>query len=177
MVLFLLLDKFLPVQEHEVMWNVNHDMDNIVTPVDAEGFDELLRDAGYEDDKRNFVIQGFKEGFELNYEGDRQVKRMSKNLKFQKGVGTPLELWNKVMKEVQAGRYAGPFEEPPFEYFIQSPIGLVPKDQGTKTHLIFHLSHPRDVKGGKSKNSVNGCIPEHLCSVEYPDFRMRFVFV
>ena len=42
MVLFLLLDKFLPVQEHEVMWNVNHDMDNIVTPVDAESFDELL---------------------------------------------------------------------------------------------------------------------------------------
>ena len=75
------------------------------------------------------------------------------------------------MKEVQAGRYAGPFEELPFEYFIQSPIGLVPKDQGTKTRFIFHLSHPRDGKGGKSKNSVNGCIPEHLCSVEYPDFQ------
>ena len=77
--MFILLDKFLTVQEHEVMWNVNHDMDNIVTPVDAEVFDELLRDAEYEDDKCNFVIQEFKEGFGLNYEGDWQVKRMSKN--------------------------------------------------------------------------------------------------
>ena len=68
------------------------------------------------------------------------------------------------MKEVQLGRYAGPYESPPFEYFVQSPIGLVPKDKGRKTRLIFHLSYPRDGE------SVNSGIPKHLSSVKYPDF-------
>ena len=49
------------------------------------------------------------------------------------------EMWSKVMKEVKGGLYADPFEKPPFDNFIQSPIGLVPKDHGTKTRVIFHL--------------------------------------
>ena len=67
------------------------------------------------------------------------------------------------MKEVNLGRYAGPFEDPPFEHFIQSPIGLVPKDGGKNTRLIFHLSYPRD--GGNS--SVNANTPPDLCRVKY----------
>ena len=68
------------------------------------------------------------------------------------------------MKEVQAKRVAGPFEKVPFEYYIQSPIGLVQKDNGTKTRLIFHLSYQ---KGGAS---VNAGILVEECSVQYPDF-------
>ena len=48
------------------------------------------------------------------------------NLKFR--VGNPTILWNKVMKEVGLGRYAGPFKQIPFNNYIQSPIGLVEKD-------------------------------------------------
>ena len=84
------------------------------------------------------------------------------NLKLR--VGSPIELWNKVMLEVQKARYAGPFNEPPFEYYVQSPIGLVPKDKGKKTRLIFHLSYPRN------GDSVNSQIPKEVCSVSYPDF-------
>ena len=81
-------------------------------------------------------------------------------------VGDKIELWNKVMKEVQLGRYAGPYEEPPFESYIQSPIGLVPKD-GNKTRLIFHLSYPRTAE---QNISVNANTPEELCTIKYPDF-------
>ena len=49
------------------------------------------------------------------------------------------------MKEVKEGRYAGPFESIPFDSYIQSPIGLVPKDGGKDTRLIFHLSYIRGV--------------------------------
>ena len=91
-----------------------------------------------------------------------KVKRFAPNLRLR--VGSPKELWNKVMKEVELGRYAGPFEEPPFEYFVQSPIGLVPKDKGLKTRLIFHLSYPR------TGESVNSGIPKERCTVKYPDF-------
>ena len=92
------------------------------------------------------------------------VRITAPNLKFRE-VGDPITLWNKVMKEVKEQRYAGPFEEIPFDNFIQSPIGLVPKDGGKDTRLIFHLSYPR----GK-KTSVNANTPVELCGVKYPDF-------
>ena len=67
------------------------------------------------------------------------------------------------MKEVTLGRVAGPYDHPPFEYYMQSPIGLVPK-AGGKTHLIFHLSY--DFEHYKS---VNYYIPQKLCTVQYKD--------
>ena len=79
-------------------------------------------------------------------------------------MGNKTELWNKVMNEVELGRYAGPFDYPPFEHFVQSPTGLVPKDKGTKTRLIFHLSYPRNGE------SVNKGISHSKCSVKYPAF-------
>ena len=89
----------------------------------------------------------------------------SQNLKLN-GIGDEVDLWNKVMKEVKLKRYAGPFEKIPFEeHYIQSPIGLVPKDGGADTRLIFHLSHPR-----RLGTSVNANTPEELCKVTYPMF-------
>ena len=110
-------------------------------------------------------MQGFKEGFDLGYRGPEVIKQKANNLKFT--IGNKTELWNKVMKEVKEKRYAGPFKEIPFDNYIQSPIGLVPKDGGKKTRLIFHLSHPRDpVKG----ISVNAATPKELTTVKYKDF-------
>ena len=88
----------------------------------------------------------------------------SPNLKFRE-VGDPVTLWNKVIKEVKEKRYASPFKTIPFENYIQSPIGLVPKDGGKDTRLIFHLSYPR-----KGESSVNSNTPKELCTVQYPDF-------
>ena len=71
------------------------------------------------------------------------------------------------MKEVQLQHYAGPFSEVPYEYFIQSPIGLVPK-AGNKMWLIFHLSY--DFEGNcEARKSVNFHTPDNLCSVKYRD--------
>ena len=73
------------------------------------------------------------------------------------------------MKEVQSGRYAGPYDEIPYENFIQSPIGLVPKS-GIKTRLIFHLSFHFDKRDANNRQpSVNACTPKNLCSVKYND--------
>ena len=78
------------------------------------------------------------------------------------------------MKEVQLKRFAGPFSEPPFQNYIQSPLGLVPKDNGSSTRLIFHLSNPR-IKPTKDnilpqQRSVNANTPKEKTKVEYPDF-------
>ena len=136
-----------------------------MTPVDVDKYEQLLVESRYPKSKREFLTKGFRNGFALNFEGNRKVQRFAPNLKLH--VGSKVELWNKVMKEIAAGRYAGPYESPPFEYFIQSPIGLVPKDHGKKTRLIFHLSYPRDEEKGIS---VNAGIPKEKCTVKYPDF-------
>ena len=156
----------MPVdQQSEVpLWYENYDLDHIYTPIDADKFEFLLKQAGYDRHKTAFIINGFWEGFPLHYQGETKIKRLAPNLKLR--VGTKMDLWNKVMSEVKANRFAGPYTDVPYEYFIQSPIGLVPKDQGTKTRLIFHLSYSR--KGNSL--SVNTCIPKHFCSVKYPDF-------
>ena len=111
------------------------------------------------------MIDGFQNGFDLGYRGEENVQQMAPNLKFT--IGNKTILWNKVMKEVENKRYAGPFKTIPYDKFIQSPIGLVPKDGGKKTRLIFHLSYPRDCNPPKS---VNGNTPEEFSKVHYKDF-------
>ena len=141
----------------------NTNLTDIITPVKGDRLKLLLNQAGYDQAKTEFLFDGFTNGFSLQYTGKlTRVRRYAPNLKIR--IGSPIELWNKVMKEVSLGRYAGPFEQPPFEYFVQSPIGLVPKDKGQKTRLIFHLSYPRD------GDSVNSGIPKEYCSVKYPNF-------
>ena len=140
----------------------NFDLKQIVTPVKVDVYETLLKQSGYDNLKTEYLVQGFRNGFNLCYKGPRRIKKTSHNLKLT--VGSPTELWNKIMTEVKAKRYAGPFKKIPYKYYIQLPVGLVPKDKGKKTRLIFHLSYPKDGQ------SVNSCIPEELCTVKYPDF-------
>ena len=128
-------------------------------------YEELLYKFGYDPEKINYLVSGFRHGFSIGYEGPTNVKLTSENLNLR-GLGTKTDLWNKIMKEVQAKRYAGPFKDIPFENYIQSPLGLVPKDGGTKTRLIFHLSYPR---GADPPRSVNGNTPPEKCKVQYKD--------
>ena len=128
----------------------------------------MLKEAQYDERETKFLVDGFRTGFPLNYQGNTKVKMKSPNLKIT--IGTEIDLWNKVMKEVKLKRYAGPFKKVPFEYFIQSPIGLVPKDGGKDTRLIFHLSYPRRKGGETAQLSVNANIPIEMCTVSYPDF-------
>ena len=149
-------------ETQNVLFFKNYDLDNIKTPVKVKVLQQLLKQSGYDIQKTKMLTEGFTIGFRIGYQGSRTVKQTSPNLKLT--VGSQVDLWNKVMKEVEKGRYVGPFEEIPFEHFIQSPIGLVPKDHGKDVRLIFHLSYPRSGK------SVNSETPKELCLVKYPDF-------
>ena len=126
--------------------------------------ERLLVETGYDKAKTQWLVHSFRNGFDIGYCGEQDIKMKAPNLKF-KQIGNPTTVWNKVMKEVKAKRYAGPFSKIPFENYIQSPIGLIPKDGGRDTRLIFHLSYPRS-KG----TSLNVNTPKELCSVKYPDF-------
>ena len=141
----------------------NFDTHNLFTPVNAQHLKKLLTDTNYNKEKTDKLIKGFEDGFDIGYRGSENVQMQSPNLKLT--IGSTTELWNKVMKEVKELRYAGPFKQIPFKNYIQSPIGLVPKDGGKKTRLIFHLSYPRN-----SGKSVNENTPPDLTQVSYPSF-------
>ena len=140
----------------------NFDLKTIVTPVNVDRLHELLIKFSYNSEKTNFLVKGFSEGFSIGYAGPMNIKRNAPNLKLR--VGNEIELWNKVMKEVRLKRFAGPFAEPPFEHYIQSPISLVPKDHGKATRLVFHLSYPCN------GDSVNSLTPPDICKVKYSEF-------
>ena len=143
----------------------NFDLEHVFTPVNVKEYERLLVESNYDSDKTKYLVNGFRHGFSIGYNGPENVQMNSKNLDLH-GLGTETDLWNKIMKEVQVKRYAGPFKTVPFRNYIQSPIGLVPKDGGRKTRLIFHLSHPRGVVPPKS---VNGNTPTQLTQVKYKD--------
>ena len=144
------------------LWYTNYDLESIVTPVRVESLHNLLVETGYDRDETQFLIKGFSEGFDIGYQGDTCVKCTVPNLKLR--VGSPTILWNKIMKEVQLKCFVGLFKEVPFEHFIQSLVGLVPKDNGKQTRLIFHLSYPRN------GSSVNSETPKDLTTVKYCNF-------
>ena len=146
----------------EPLYYSNFDLESIVTLVNVQKLVVLLYQAKYPPKDIEFLKSAFEQGFDIGYEGPQQRQSSSENIPLT--VGDPVELWNKLMKEVKLGRVAGPFEKIPFENYMQSPIGLVPKAGGDQTRLIFHLSYDFKSDGLKS---LNYHTPKEKCSVRY----------
>ena len=138
--------------------------EDIVTPIDPDILMQLLAETRFDKVKASKLVKGFREGFDLGYTGPMDRRDTADNLPFT--VGDPYDMWEKIMKEVKLSRYAGPFtkQEIPYQFFVQSPVGLVPK-AGGKTRLIFHLSY--DFKN--SFKLINSFTDKSLCSVRYRD--------
>ena len=165
--IFILLETFRAANgvEREIDYCINLDIETIVTPIKVNKFNQLLLDAKFPEEDRKFLIQGFTEGFDIGYNGPKNRRSTADNIPFSIGVGDDIEMWNKIMKEFRLGQYAGPFKEIPYDYYIQSPKGLVAKDGGKKTHLIFHLSYDF----GPGEESLNHYTPDEICTVKYKD--------
>ena len=99
-----------------------------MTPLKVQRLQELLQETQYDLVETAFLVDGFTNGFDIGYAGPEVRQSQSKNIPFT--VGNKVELWNKIMKEVKLGRVAGPFSEIPYQNYIQSPVGLVPKAGG-----------------------------------------------
>jgi hypothetical protein len=110
---------------------------------------------------KDLLLSGFKDGFNICYEGPRRPVDCNNLRSFTAAEDIGLA---KVNKEVQAGRYSGPYKDRPFPNLQCSPLGLVPKKGGTDYRLIHHLSFGPDNKG------VNQYIPRDKVSVQYETF-------
>ena len=109
----------------------NQDLENVISPIKAHKLEEMLVKFGYPEHKTCFLVDGFVNGFDIGYEGPVVRQSISDNIPFS--VGDKIDLWNKLIKEVRLQRVAGPFKDIPFDNYIQSPIGLVPKAGGDQT--------------------------------------------
>ena len=65
--------------------------------MDVNELEEFLIESKYDKEETEFLIDGFRNGFPLHFEGDRDVRRFAPNLKLE--CGSREILWNKVMKE------------------------------------------------------------------------------
>ena len=130
---------------------------NSVTPICTKTLEVYLE--GYDEDKKNYLILGFSQGFSLEYQGPRE-SFSSANLK--SALDNPVVVQEKINKELDSKRVEGPFKNPPFDNFRISPLGLVPKKAPGSWRLIHHLSYP-----DKKLNSVNAGISDESAAVQY----------
>ena len=104
----------------------------------------------------NYLLLGFKQGFLIGYEG-LDFPLITNNLPSARD--NPEQVTAAVIKELERGHTAGPFIHPPFENFLCSPLGAVPKIDGAHC-LIIDLSSPNEL-------SINDFIPKEDYSVTF----------
>lgn len=102
------------------------------------------------------LLEGFKFGFKLQYEGPRYPRESSTLKSARQSI---VILMENIDKECKLGRVAGPFSSRPFPTLTVSPLDLVPKKDGD-LRVIHHLSYPEN-------DSVNYFIDHAWCAVQY----------
>jgi hypothetical protein len=140
----------------------NHRNSSLLTlapsPVNLE---QLRKELVYFDESEGeFLLNGFRHGFSLQYEGPRKATD-SRNLK--SALTHPEVVREKINKEIDLQRVAGPFSYRPLPTLRVSPIGLVPKKANDEFRLIHHLSYP-------TGESLNDYIDPVNSSVQYTSF-------
>ena len=115
---------------------VTHSVEEVLpTPIKINKLKLILQ--GYDVEKLNFLISGFRHGFYLGYQGPRKSC-------FVKNSDSTKDNWEvvntKLKKEMKMGRIAGPFNMPPFEKFRVSPLAVIPKSTSGEYRLIHNIS-------------------------------------
>ncbi len=131
------------------------------SPVNGSALEQLL--IGYPNPKvADMLIEGFSNGFSLKCDNPPVMTFTPKNLKSIQL--NPLAAAEKIKKEVNLGRFSGPWKTSPIPDLIITPIGLVEKKVKGTFRLIHHLSWPRH------GHSVNSGIDRKYCIVKYNSF-------
>ena len=107
----------------------------------------------------NFLIDGFCNGFSIGYTGSSTPGQCRNLLSARSNTEA---VSSAISKEVTRGNTAGPFYSLPFVSLHCSPLGAVPKKDGSH-RIILVLSSPRG-------SSINEGISADLYSVKYSNF-------
>lgn len=127
--------------------------DKLPTPVNAVILRKLL--VKYAD--KDFVTEGFTQGFDLGYEGPQVSQRCNNSISVNSNIDVAYE---KVMAEVKLGRIEGPVSSLP-DFLKCSPLALREKSTPGKFRLLHDLSYPYN------DTSVNANIPKYNSQLQY----------
>ena len=99
-------DKVEPLlQEEPPDYFINHNLDNIVTPVNVEILVKLLKEADYAEQEISFLEDGFKNGFDIGYAGPIERHSETNNIPLRVGTkGPALEQIKEGSKEQEGSR-------------------------------------------------------------------------
>ena len=128
------------------------------TQIDVSYLAYLLRDYPFPVIV-DYIVQGLRHGFDIGFHGP-VVSTNPRNLR--SSIAFRQEITDAIAKEVSRGHTAGPFPSAPFAPFHCSPLGAVPKKDGS-ARIILDLSSPRGL-------SINEGISHDLFSVKYASF-------
>ena len=134
------------------------------TPVKAQILNKYLE--GYPN--AQYLIDGFTEGFYLNFDGPESTLTSSNSIS---AINNPKAVDEKILKESKLGRLSGPFEHKPFKNFKCSPLALREKQNTGKYRLLHNLSFPYD------ENSVNFNISKDDSTVSYATIKDAISYI
>ena len=134
--------------------------DSIIAPIHVDKLSELLIGSDYPTADTYGLVNGFRNGFCIPFCGVLPQLSPCNH----PSVNSNSHIVSDMLKsEISLGRIAGPFLLPPFDDFVVSPLGLVPKRESGSFRLIHDLSFPRG-------DSINSGIPREFSNVSYEDF-------
>ena len=111
----------------------------VETPINIDRLELFLQD--YDPILKFQLVHGLRYGFDVGHRGillnNLDVGNMTSCFENPEVVNEHLQ------SEIEAGRIAGPFDEPPFQNFQINRIGLVKKKEKNKFRMIYDLSHPK----------------------------------
>lgn len=128
---------------------------SLPTPVKANKLNDHL--LGYDDNLRKYLIKGFTSGFSL---GCTTTPPASLSKNHSSAINHPQIIQAHIQNSLKLDRISGPFPNPPFDPFVSSPLGVIPKSEPGKFRIIHDLSYPKS-------NSVNTHIPKENSEVHY----------
>ena len=133
-----------------------------VSPVfDVDKFLSLLTQYNFHHQNYHILDPGLRQGVDLGYTGPMSS---SQHPNLPSAHSRPHIMATLVQKEVEKGRFLGPYAEPPLEPIRINPIGFVPKSTKNEFRMITDLSKP-------TGSSVNFFIPKEFSSVKYPSIQ------
>lgn len=127
----------------------------VVTPVKTDRLQHWL--APLPHDHSHFLLEGFSKGFRIHFDGPQIVNPPHNHPSI---FHYHAQVQDMLSKELALGRISGPFQHPPYDHLVLSPLGIVPKKDPGKFRLIHDLSYPR-------LSSVNSFISDEFATVQY----------
>ena len=109
-----------------------------------------------------YITDGFRDGFKMGfdrYPEPREPCPNSRHVRLH-----PKATRKLIQAEIQKGHILGPFDTPPVDGMVYSPLNIVPKAGSQKEsewRLIHNFTFPYN------NQSINSCIPPENASIQY----------